>query len=333
MGKRLRKWMGRLVGGIVVLTLLFCALGTFGIPAHEQTVFLAFGEASDRWQVNPEFRTAALEYCIKGSAATRAHLLGMPVGQIVMFARSLPGIPKEYAVNPTSQNHYDDFSRGPLSGYLHLSDEQEVAPMIGVMDAQTTRAAAAHRQQLDLSPQAMGLLLSERHMDRPVVNDSGAQESTANLFRDLDLFSNGQCHPFQVRGVPDESSKSSIVPLLAVHVRAIAAELHVPGDPKQMDPQQQQWVLDRLDSYVHSHDPELWRTKQLNDYFSGIWAQVYGPDYNNMLIDPMMKFHKWSSVVLIVLLTLIAIFMARRVRRKENPVEAPAQLEPAGVPA
>jgi len=103
MGKRLHKWMGRLVRGILVLTLVFCAISTFGILAHDETVFLAFADASNRWQVNPEFRTAALEYCIKGSACTRRISWACRWAESSCFVRSLPGIPKEYAVNSTSQ--------------------------------------------------------------------------------------------------------------------------------------------------------------------------------------------------------------------------------------
>lgn len=317
--------MARVGRGILCLTLVFCAIGTFGVLDHDETVFLSFADAGNRWQVNPEFRTAAMEYCIKGSAATRARFMGISAGRVVMFIRSLPGIPQRYAVNPTSQKHYDDFSRGPLSGYLHLCDEQKVPAMVALVESEGRKVVESQGTNIDLSPAAMGQLLSTFRMDAPVVNDDGARQSTAAVFRDTEVFgNNGICRPFKVR--------DSIVPLLDGPIRDIAAELHVPGDPNDMTPLQQQWVLDRLDSYVHAHDPELWRTKQLSDYFGGIWAQVYGPDYN-MLIIPIMNIHKWSPLILVMLLGLLGIITARRLRSKENKIDAPNPLEPAGLPA
>ncbi len=68
----------------------------------------------DHWQINPEFRTAAMQYCILGSAATRTRFLFIRTGSVVMALRSIPMLPKRFAVNPTSRSHYDDFGRGPL---------------------------------------------------------------------------------------------------------------------------------------------------------------------------------------------------------------------------
>src|SRR5205823_5965576 len=161
------------------------------------------------------------------------HPLGIPARRLILGLRSIPGLSPRYAINPTSRLHYENFTRGPLSAYLHLSGEQSMPDYLGVFETAGRKPA---RSDADLRA-----FMDQFHMDFPVVNDAGARQSAEALLRDI-----AAGRPFPLRG--------NIGGPLAPHIAAIAADLHLPADPAQMSPDQQQAVLDRLDDYVRVHD-------------------------------------------------------------------------------
>jgi len=297
MSKRQRQWPARLRSALLLLMLGFCALTSFCLTPHDEMAFRSFAEAVHRWQSNPEFRAIAMDYASRGSAGASSSLWYIPARQIIMTIRSVPGLPEKYAVNPTSQQHYDNFSRGPLSAYLHLCSELDLPESIGVMEAEARKN--------DLSDAAMEKLLATFKMGFPVANDHGSRQSTAAMFRDT----NAATSSFAIR--------TNIGPYLLEPIREIATELNVPADPKVMTFDQQQAVLDRLDGYIKTHNPQLWRTKQMSDYFGGIWAQVYGPPYT-MLIEPVLRAQQVCRILLVFLLAFMVVRYRRegRVRSK-----------------
>jgi hypothetical protein len=216
---------------------------------------------------------------------------------LVLGVRSLPGMPTQYAVNDTSFAHYDAFSRGPLSAYLFLCGEQSVPDFVGVLE--DAGKSGEPRRFLDAF-----------HMDQPVCKDVGAVSSIGALVRDTSAAEKPFVH------------RENVGPLLMPHVRAVARELRFPEDPLAMTADQQAAVLERLDAYVRNADLELWRTKQLSDACSGIWAQVFGPEYG-YVITPLLVIHQLGWVAMIVLL---AILLTRR-RRREARDAAPAASE------
>src|SRR5579871_2675243 len=123
MGHISRKGLRRTSFFLIGFTFSLSILCMLALSAHDETALRSFSEAVDRWQVNPEFRAVAMDYSIRGSAAMRTSFLWMPAKRVIIALRSIPMIPKRYAVNPTSRQHYEDFSRGPLSAYLHLCSE------------------------------------------------------------------------------------------------------------------------------------------------------------------------------------------------------------------
>ena len=135
-----------------------------GISPGDETALRQFSEAVRRWQIDPEFRKAAGEYCSLGSAATRTRFIFIPTGRVVMAARSVPFLPRRFAVNPTSQSHYDDFDRGPLCAYLHLCNEQSVG------DVATVLEQIAREKPTPLEDSR--LFLDSFKMDFPVVEDT-----------------------------------------------------------------------------------------------------------------------------------------------------------------
>src|ERR1035441_8411626 len=127
-----RTWPRRLGPSFLYVAILLGLMLTFGVSADDEAAYRSFDKAVDQWQINPEFRAVALEYSDRGSEAMRTRLLHMSAQRVIPALRSIPFLPKEYAVNPTSRKHYEDFSRGPLSAYLHLCSEQDVKDMAGL---------------------------------------------------------------------------------------------------------------------------------------------------------------------------------------------------------
>jgi hypothetical protein len=296
--------------------LILTGLIGFGVGDGDCAALSGFTRAANRWQVDPEFRTVAVEYSEKGSTAMRVRPFLIPARREIMAIRSIPGLPKEFAVNPTSRAHYENFSRGPLCAYLHLASEQDVhmwLPVVEQIGQKTDRTDADLRAWLD-----------DRKMDFPIAKDAGAVQSLSALLTDTDAG-----RPFE--GPTDMSTA------LARPIKAIAESLNFPTEPAAMTPAQQQAVLERLDGYVRRHDYELWRTKQVNDFCGGIWAQVFGPPYNDLLV-PFLFVHAACRFVFVVLLVVLVVRQAALIRRRRaaadeaaGEAEGPgAELGPAG---
>jgi hypothetical protein len=295
-----RKGMRRARTLSVILFLSCSFLAWIAVSGHDETALRSFAEAVDRWQVNPEFRAVAMDYCVRGSAAMRTKILGMPAKKVIIALRSTPMIPKKYAVNPTSRQHYEDFSRGPLSAYLHLCSEQDVPDMVGVFEVAGRKTGRTRDDLLQA--------LSSFKMDFPLTTDAGARQSVDDLLRDADA-----ARPFTIR--------QNIGPLLAAPIGELAAELNIPADPDSMTADQQSAVIDRLDPVLRAHHYELWRTKQASDFCSGIWAQVYGPPYKGAIV-PVLKIHKTAEILLIMTLAALVYFEMRRAGKNAEPVVA-----------
>jgi hypothetical protein len=289
-----RKASARLRRFALGFVLFVLALFAFGLDGHDEAAFRSFSEACDRWQSNPEFRSVAVDYTVRGSTAMRTHPFFIPTRRSILAVRSLPFLPKKCAVNPTSQLHYQNFSLGPLCAYLHLCSEQDVPTTVGIVEA-----VGRH----DVEPRR---LLDSFQMDFPVAKDAGAMQSVASLIHDSE-----SSRPFVVR----TNINASLGPAIA----QIADQLNFPQTPEAMTPDQQQAVLDRLDAHVKLHDPELWRTKQVSDFSGGVWAQVFSPPYKTLLV-PIVMIHDASRVVLIALLAFLALRWRRKWKRaEENP--------------
>jgi hypothetical protein len=290
-----------LLRGSFAIAMALCAAFAFGLSAGDAASLRSFTDSVDRWQSNPEFRSLAAEYSVSGSEALRTRPLLVPADRLIIVARSCPLLPERYGLTPTCRLHYEDFTRGPLSAYLHLCDEQAVHYVVGMVEdlGRRTSGAPAPRAELDA-------FLGAFKLDTHVVRDAGALWSVAALLSDTEAAS----RPFRIRTV--------IGAALASHVQALAREMGFPPDAGRMSVAQQRAVLDRLDGYVRRHDPELWRTKQVSDFCAGIWAHAFGRSYN-LLIKPFLALCAACRVALVVLL-LWAV--ARRLRAQAELLSA-----------
>lgn len=306
MGKRdmsLRRTLRRRIGRIAfVCILLLSAWFAFGISGADEAAYRSFDDAANRWQHNPEFRAVAKEYCELGSRAMRTRPLFFSAKREIIAVRSIPGLPPTLAVNPTSRLHYQNFSRGPLSAYLHLCSEQQLDQFIGIFEA-------CGKQRVP-SDSDCRQLLNSFHMDFPVAHDPGAVQSVANVLRDAEAY-----RSFSIR--------QNIGPLLQPQISKLSNSLGLPPDPTAQTPDQQQAVLDRLDAFVKQHDVELWRSKQISDCCGGIWAQVFAPPYHKVL-GPTIFLRNMGHALLILLLFIVLIWQRRRVPTATISADNPA---------
>ena len=265
------KWSGRAVLAVMILLLL--AVG-FGTDARDAVQMRQFSDAVDRWQTNPDFRRVQIEYVEMGSEAMRTRLAFVDATRAVIALRSLPGLPEHLRVNDTSYAHYTNFTRGPLSAYMHLTGEQNLADTLKMLKALGQREAPTDEQIRDF--------LRQYKLHYPVVSDAGAVASVRALLDDVDAG--------REFGVTE-----GVATRMAPHIGQVARGLGYPAEVTEMTPDAQLEVWHVLDDHVRNADYELWRTKQVNDWLNGVWAQVYGTMYSG-LINPTLTLREFGRV-------------------------------------
>src|SRR5947207_1715589 len=155
--------------GLISFLIIAAIAVAFGVSSADLGRFDAFAVAVGRWQVNPDFRLVQREYVEVGTRAMQARWWGQPIGRVIMAFRSIPGIGQTLAANPNSASHYEDFTRGPLSAYLHLIDEQGLSTGLGMI-----RKLAQNRPIRD---QDIRQMLRSFNMPTSVATDAGAVAS------------------------------------------------------------------------------------------------------------------------------------------------------------
>jgi hypothetical protein len=302
--KKIATWSGRVAMAVVVLFAF--AIG-FGTPQADAEKMRVFADAVERWQHNPDFRKVQVEYVEMGSAAmnTRACFVNTTAG--IMWLRSCPGLPAHLAVNPTSQAHYDNFTRGPLSAYLHLTDETgEGLPNTIKMIKYVTRNPEPTYDDI-----RNDLLLNYKFDGYKVAADEGAVASVRRLLDDVDF-----TREFTIT----TDVRARFVP----HIEAVARRLGYPTDVKHMTSAQQGMIREHLDDAIRDADYELWRTKQVNDWLNGVWAQVYGTMYSGLITRTLMLRDAGRVLGPVMVMGWIALAWYRR-KRVTEPVLAGLQ--------
>jgi len=273
----------------LLLSLLALVLAAgLGVADEHVVAMRRFAQSVRRWQVNPDFRPIATQYASLGYEAMRTRVAGIAAADLMMAVRSIPGLPERYAAAPTSRKHYDNFSGGPLSAYLHLMGEQHIEWVVESMEGMAAVSV--------LSDEDIRTFLGAFAVEPPVVRDDGAVASVRRLLADI-----RPEQPLKVRREP----QSLIGPAIA----ALADRLGIPADPRQMTPQQQAAVLAQLDEHLRLTAWELWRAKQVADFGAGIWAQVYGQNYSMVLV-PVLCAVRISRPIAIPAVGAVAIVVA-----------------------
>jgi hypothetical protein len=255
-----------------VVFLVACALA-IGITPGDLARIRAFDGAVSRWQSNPDFRAVTFEYVDLGSRAMQARICGIRAKSAIMAFRKIPGLPESLAVNPTSQSHYDDFSRGPWAAYFHLAGEQDVPLGIGLLE----------KLGSEPSDEQIRAMLAGFSMPVPIATDDGAVASVRSLLADIKAD-----HP-----IPRSSNLRS----------AISESTMTEADRYSVD--YQMTLLRILDQQLKKRDFELWRAKQVNDFLAGIWAQGYGQIYSSGIKAVLVA----RTVGIVVSITIASLFV------------------------
>jgi len=295
-------WSARVLLSLVIL---FALLMGFGTSASDAEKLRIFGEAVEKWQHNPDFRQVQIEYVELGSNAMRTRAAFVNATKGVLWLRSLPGLPKDWAVNDTSLAHYTSFTKGPLSAYLHLCGEQGMADSLKML-----KDLGQKSQPTDDDVREF---LSQYKLYYPVVKDDGAVQSVRSLLQDVD----------PGRGFAD---MNNITEAIKPHIGAIAAEHGYSSDVAQMTAAQQREVWAVLDDTIHERDYELWRLKQVNDWLNGLWAQVYGRMYA-VVIGPTLTLREAGRIAGPVLL-MAWVGLGLWLRKRHLHADAPGPVPP-----
>ena len=263
----------RIAGGIAWALVAAALLFGYGLDSDDARMLEEFSAAVERWQVGPEFRRVADEYVRLSHAAMNASPWGVRATTWIMAIRAVPGLPPEYAVSPTSQLHYDNFTRGELSAYLHLCGEQTIGWVVRDLHGVAARGSS--------DADVEGFLRSWK-MNRPVAADAKAVAGVKRLLAEIDA-----ARPMEVRAHVQAELEAAAV--------AVASRLGYAKDLRRLTSGQQHDVYARLDAGVRERNPDLWRLKQVSDLCSGIWAQTFGRDYT-MVIDPVLMTRRVARV-------------------------------------
>ena len=312
------KWAGRILYGSVTLFVLAVAVGT---PPSDMDKMRRFATAVDRWQTGPDFRKIQIEYVEMGSEAMRTRVAFATTTDGIMFLRSLPGLPAHLKVNDTSFAHYTNFTRGPLSAYLHLMTETgELKHTLQMLDYIS--------KQKDLTNEQIrkDFILNYKFDGYKVASDDGACDSVSALINEVDA-----ARGFKIT--------DHVAERLKPHIAAVAGRLGYPSEVTRMTPEQQTHVRDLLDGQVKETDYELWRIKQVNDWLNGLWSQVYGTMYA-WIIGPTLTLRGiclWlGPLMLISWVGLVAWNRKKRAALHAAPAadaESPLSPQPNGDPA
>jgi hypothetical protein len=257
-----------------VLVILFAFTVGFGTSNADAARMREFSDAVARWQHNPDFRQIQVEYVEMGSDAMRTDVCFVDSTRAVLALRSLPGLSKDWAINDTSLAHYTHFRQGPLSAYMHLTREQGLTDTLKMLEYLGAKS--------DLNDDDIRGFLKQYKLYYPVACDTGAVASVRSLINDVDL---GRAL----------AVRDAVADRLVPHIAAVAKSLGYPADLKAMTPDAQLEVWHMLDSQVRETDYELWRTKQVNDWLNGVWAQVYGAMYA-VAINPTLRLREIGRV-------------------------------------
>jgi hypothetical protein len=135
----------------------------------------------------------------------------------------------------------------------------------------------------ELTDERAVAFLKSFNLQVAVVTDEGAVRSLRALLRDIEA-----PRPLVIRTKIDRL----LLPVLGV-------------DPREMSLNEQHELWRTLDERVRAAHDELWRTKQLSDFLSGIWAQTYGQIY----CDGIVWFQRLRSAAQALSLLLIALMI------------------------
>jgi hypothetical protein len=192
----------------------------------------------------------------------------------------------------TSEEHYREFAKGPLSSYIHLIGEQDIPAAAKSIEDIGKKSPTVS------DADALAFLESFHLRANVIATDAGAIKSVQSVLREID-----STKPLEIQTDPRQH--------LMPHIAAVAKMARMPTTPDAMTPRQQEAVYFNLDEEIRQTDYPLWRTKQVVDLLCGIWGQAYGQTYVEV-IQPALTVRMWARDTVRLLLLLPIVWLARR---------------------
>jgi hypothetical protein len=247
-----------------------------------------------------------MEYSQLGSDAARVKPWGKPLWDIMKSMRSNALTPNNLKWQDDSGHHYQEFAKGPISGYLQRSMEFTDSPgsdyydkhINNVLQPLAEKGYDLTREDLDKYlphwDQAPNYTTDKQLQHQALIAPWDVNKDAPAINRDhylkmvQDLKATG-LDPKTYTGLPRDAGYHQKLTELT---NQYLTDSKLPSLDK-LTPDQQTAAFNGLDGYVKAHDPATWARKQLVDYGTGTGtAQGTKWLYSRFAINPGLALRK-----------------------------------------
>lgn len=243
------------------------------VSPNEHAVMQGFRDAGNRWGSGTDPRQALHEYAQLGSAGTRIRI--GPVG-VRHFSRAFSMLPGNPSWDDSMERHYDEFQRGPMSGYLirqhEFENEFKWKHKEGDHSSLENILRAVKKHGLNVTPEqaieeTKDYLPKEWNAHPAAISAYGA-----GYRRMLD-----DIKPYMTDGTTVE-----VRPDFSGRIRRAAEEFAAQTYGKnvnQLSPAEQAELHDAFNVHLKVKNPRLFAEKQIADFFVGLDVPRSGNTY------------------------------------------------------
>jgi len=246
-------------------------------------------------------RQAIIDYAESGGPAADIRMSGAPLVDVLKTLRSTPGLPENLKWKPNSGEHYQEFAKGPVSGYLQRLREYQYDRGMNVKGTnQQWTTGGAGLPMLNKAINEGGWDMKREYLEQPGTKDylswmGSYKPDTPQAHKNRDaLFKLIQDIKPAAGTVakPLPANYDNMTEDLEKAYAAFSKANKLPELAYQ-PPEMQSGKLKDFDSYVKQTDPDLWRGKQLVDYTAGVGtAQGATKFYGKRLLTPALSLRK-----------------------------------------
>jgi xanthosine utilization system XapX-like protein len=243
------------------------------VSPNEHAVMQGFRDAGNRWGSGTDPRQALHEYAQLGSAGTRIRI--GPVG-VRHFSRMFSMLPGNPSWDDSMERHYDEFQRGPMSGYLirqhEFENEFKWKHKEGDHSSLENVLSAVKKHGLNVTPEqaiaeTKGYLPKEWNAHPAAISSYGA--GYRQMLDDI--------KPHLTDG-----AKVEVNPDFSGRLRRAAEQFSADTYGKninQLAPAEQAELHDAFNAHLKVKNPRLFAEKQIADFFVGLDVPRSGNTY------------------------------------------------------
>lgn len=243
------------------------------VSPNEHAVMQGFRDAGNRWGTGTDPRQALHEYAQLGSAGTRIRI--GPVG-VRHFSRLFSMLPGNPSWDDSYERHYDEFQRGPMSGYLirqhEFENEYKWTHKEGPQSNLGNVLSAVQKHGLDVTPE-QAIEATKDYLPKEWNAHPGAISAYGAGYRKmLD----------DIRPHLGDGTGVEIKPDFSGRVRRAAEQFSAETYGKninQLAPDEQGQLHDAFNNYLKVKNPRLYAEKQIADFFVGLDVPRSGNTY------------------------------------------------------